>query len=164
MVHSTPSTGRDLKTHPRKTRPSGSKLGFIFLEADMSEKFVQNSARNALAGKCLNFRVNVGKAWTGSTFEKLPGRKILIHDARPFTTGLPTGFADSFGVTPVTITADMVGKTIGVFHAVEFKSDTGKATGQQDSFLAAIRRMGGYAGVARTDEEALAIALYGAAP
>lgn len=124
-----------------------------------SEHAIQNEGRNALAGRCLNFRVNIGKAWTGSLVERLPGNKVLIHDARPFNTGLPAGFSDTFGLTPVTITPDMVGQTIGVFHAIEYKAAGGKISPNQQAFIAAILRNGGRAGVARSAEEAVAIAL-----
>lgn len=129
----------------------------------MSEHAIQNAGRNALAGLCLNFRVNVGQAWTGSQVDRLPGGKVLIHDARPFSTGLPAGFADTFGLTPVTITQDMVGQTIGVFHAIEYKAPGKKPTEKQQAFIDAVNRNGGRAGVASSPDQAVAIAL-GRAP
>jgi hypothetical protein len=128
----------------------------------MSEHAIQNEGRNALAGLCLNFRVNVGQAWQGEA-KKLPGNRVLLENARPFNTGLPPGFADTFGITPVVITADMVGQTIGVFHAIEYKSATGKPSPVQTNFLEAIRRNGGRAGIARSADQAVAIALGNAA-
>lgn len=122
----------------------------------MSEHRIQNEIRNALAGKCLLFRVNVGQAWTGSQVERLPGNRVLIHDARPFSTGLPPGFADTFGLVPVVITQDMVGMTIGQFIAGEIKAPRGKTTDKQQAFLAAVERNGGRAGVWRSVQDALA--------
>lgn len=80
---------------------------------------------------------------------------MLIHDARPFSTGLPTGFSDTFGLVPVTITADMVGQTIGVFVAGEIKSPAGKVTPTQQAFLDAVTRNGGRAGVWRSVDDAM---------
>jgi len=125
----------------------------------MSEHKIQNEGRNALAGRCINFRVNVGQAWAGSRVDRLPGGKVLIHDARPFSTGLPPGFSDTFGVTPVVITQDMVGQTIGQAHFIEFKSETGRAAPKQLAFLQAMQSQGARAGVARSADEAVQIAL-----
>jgi hypothetical protein len=124
----------------------------------MSEHKTQNEGRNALVDVCLNFRANVGQGWTGE-ITRVNARDIYIKNARPFNTGLPAGFADTFGLTPVVITADMVGKTIGVFHAIEYKSLRGKAATLQQAFIAAVRRNGGRAGIARNEQEAIAIAL-----
>lgn len=121
----------------------------------MTEHRIQNEIRNALAGKCMLFRVNVGTAWTGSRVDKLPGRRALIHDARPFSTGLPPGFSDTFGLVPVIITADMVGMTMGQFLAGEIKADGGRVSPKQAAFLEAISKQGGRAGVWRSVDDAL---------
>ncbi|HEX8552522.1 MAG TPA: hypothetical protein VF681_13320 [Abditibacteriaceae bacterium] len=124
----------------------------------MSEHKIQNVGRNALVNVCLNFRANVGQGWTGE-ITKLPNGDIYIKNPRPFNTGLPPGFSDTFGLTPVTVTQDMVGRVLGVFHAIEYKSATGKARTLQAAFLEAVRRNGGRAGIARNEAEAIAIAL-----
>lgn len=124
----------------------------------MSEHAIQNNIRNELAGKCLAFRANVGNGWTGDA-TKLPNGDVLIRNARPFTTGLPPGFSDLFGLVPVTVTQDMVGQTVGVFHAIEVKTQRGRVSPQQQAFIDAVRRNGGRAGVARSPEDALSIAL-----
>jgi hypothetical protein len=109
----------------------------------MKEHGIQNAIRNALAGDCLCFRANVGQAWTGSRVERLAGGRVLIHDARPFTTGLPPGFADLFGMVPG-----------GRFFALEIKTPTGRVSDLQAKFLAAVERNGGLAGVARSPDDA----------
>lgn len=109
----------------------------------MAEHAIQNEIRNALAGEVLCFRANVGQAWAGSRVERLPGGRVLIHDARPFSTGLPPGFSDLFGM----------GRG-GQFFALEVKSATGRASDKQDKFLGAIERGGGLAGVVRSPEDA----------
>jgi hypothetical protein len=125
------------------------------------EHGIQNRGRNSLVDVCLNFRANTGSGWTGNDIVKLFDGSRLIRDPRPFSTGLPNGFADTFGITPIVITPDMVGRTIGVFHAIEYKTfePGSKASELQTNFLNAIRRNGGFAGVARNEREAIDIAL-----
>lgn len=124
-----------------------------------AEHALQNNIRNALAGKCLLFRVNVGQAWTGSRVDKLPGNRVLIHDARPFNTGLPPGFSDTFGLVKTIITPDMIGDTIGQFLAGEIKAPSGRLSDKQAAFLQAIQNNGGRAGVWRSVDDALAMVL-----
>lgn len=123
----------------------------------MSEHVIQNEIRNALAGKALIFRANVGQAWTGTKVDRLPGNRVMIHGARPFTTGLPPGFSDLFGLVPVTITPDMVGQQVAVFVALECKTAKGKATEKQNNFLRAVNDNGGRAGVVRSPEDAVRV-------
>lgn len=123
----------------------------------MKESEIQNRIRNALVDECMLFRVNVGQAWTGDEVKRLPDRSVLITKARPFSTGLPAGFSDLFGLVPVTITQDMVGKTLGVFTAMEVKTPTGRASKQQNLFLSAVNMRGGTSGIVRSAEDALAI-------
>ncbi len=126
----------------------------------MSEHRIQNEGRNALAMPgVFNSRANVGKAWTGSKFDRLPGNRVVIHDARPFDSGLPPGFTDTFGVTQITITADMVGQQIGVAHFIEYKAETGRLTPKQTAFIDAMNRLGARAGVAHSAAEAVDIAM-----
>lgn len=67
------------------------------------------------------------------------------------------GGSDLIGITPIRITPDMVGKTVGVFTAIEVKSKTGRATEQQVNFIKSIEKQGGLAGVARSAADALKI-------
>lgn len=124
----------------------------------MSEHRIQNDFRNAAADHCLLFRANVGKAWQGEP-QWLPDGRLLLTNPRRFSTGLPVGFADLFGLVPVVVTPEMVGKTVAVFLAVEMKDDTKKAKANQDqkSFIHAVRMRGGRAGVAKTIDEGMAI-------
>lgn len=124
-----------------------------------TEHNLQNEIRNELAGQCLLFRANVGQAWTGTKVTKLPGNKVLIEGARPFNTGLPPGFSDLFGLVSVTITPDMVGQTVAVFTALEVKTPHGRPTENQTNFLQAVNDNGGRAGVVRSVEDAVRIAL-----
>src|SRR6476619_2172831 len=97
----------------------------------MSEHSIQNQGRNALAlPGVFCTRTNVGKGWTGDV-HKLMNGDILIKNPRPFDTGLPTGFTDTFGVASQVITADMVGQTIAVPFFVEYKVQGKNATSIQ---------------------------------
>lgn len=122
----------------------------------MKEHGIQNSIRNELAGRCLLFRANVGKAWQGDA-KRLPNGDLLLKNPRPFSTGLPPGFSDLFGLVPVTITTDMVGKTFGVFMALEVKAERGKPSEQQERFLQAVNDNGGRAAVVRSTDDALRV-------
>lgn len=122
------------------------------------EHALQNTIRNALAGHCLLFRVNVGTGWTGDV-KKLPGGRVLIDNARPFSTGLPPGFSDTFGGVKTIITPDMVGQTFLQFLAGEVKTKDGRVSEKQAAFLQAISNNGGRAGVWRSPEDALATVL-----
>lgn len=119
----------------------------------MSEHKIQNEVRNALAGHCMAFRANVGHAWTGEAV-RMPGGDMLLKNPRPFSTGLPPGFSDLFGLVPVTITPDMVGKKVGVFFALEVKAQKGRVSDKQAAFLKAVQNYGGRAGVVRSVEDA----------
>jgi len=125
----------------------------------MSEHAIQNAGRNALAQPGIfNTRANVGKAWTGSECIRLPNGDMLIKNPRPFDTGLPPGFTDTFGVTSETITPAMVGQVIGVAHFIEYK-DKSRVSPKQQSFITAMQRLGARAGVARSAQDAVDIAL-----
>lgn len=123
----------------------------------MTEHKIQNTIRNALAGHALIFRANVGQAWAGSSVERLPGNRVLIHGARPFSTGLPPGFSDLFGLVSVEITPDMVGKRVAVFTALEVKTASGRASDKQLAFIDAVNNNGGRAGVVRSADDAMRV-------
>jgi hypothetical protein len=119
----------------------------------MSEQAIQNEIRNDAAGKVLMFRANVGQAWVGIP-TRLPNGDLLLKQPRPFNSGLPPGFSDLFFCKPLVITPEMVGQTIGQFGAVEVKDAKGRVSEPQEKFIAAVKRNGGLAGVARSVEEA----------
>lgn len=130
----------------------------------MGEHAIQNAIRNALAGRLLLWRANVGRGWTGKS-ERItkgglvavqPG-DVVIRKARPFDTGLPPGFSDTFGALPVVIGPDMVGQTIAQFVAPEIKRPGERAQEHQAKFHAAVRRIGGRAGVVTSPAEAFAL-------
>lgn len=122
----------------------------------MTEARIQNEIRNALAGRALIFRANVGQAWAGTVVEKT-SRRIVLEDYRPFSTGLPSGFSDLFGLVPTLITPADVGEQRAIFTAIECKAPNGRPSRLQENFLAAVAANGGRSGIARSIAEALQI-------
>lgn len=131
----------------------------------MREHGIQNAIRNALAGAALIFRANTGTAWASNRVEKFsrggmvavqPG-DVLLREARPFSTGLPPGFSDLFGLVPVTVTPDMVGRKFARFVALEVKAPDGRTSDLQAKFLRAVANNGGLADVVRSPDDARAL-------
>ena len=109
-----------------------------------SEKRIEQEVMLSLSKEGLRVWKNaVGMAYT--------------KDGSPLRYGLGNGSSDLIGITPKTITQDMVGQTIGVFTAIEMKrSRTGYgATEQQKNFIDTIKKLGGIAGVAYDVESAI---------
>lgn len=99
-----------------------------------AESNISNAIMIALSeAGCLMFRNNVGV---------LPDRS-----GRPIRYGLCPGSCDLIGLAPD-----------GVFLGIEVKTATGRVSPAQTAFIAAVVRAGGRAGVARSAEEAVAIA------
>lgn len=70
----------------------------------------------------------------------------------PVRVGLP-GMADAGMIVAVTITADMVGKTIGVAVQAEFKTNRGRQSDAQVNWQSAVEQRGGIYRVVRSPEE-----------
>ena len=88
------------------------------------------------------FRNNIGRCVSPS------GRVINYGVCNP-------GGSDLIGITPIKITSDMVGCTVGVFTGIEVKTPTGRPTKPQINFINQIDALGGIAGIARSAEDAL---------
>jgi hypothetical protein len=101
------------------------------------------------------FRNNTGMAWQGKMRKNRDG-SITLQNPRPLHAGLVVGGSDLIGWTPVRITQAMVGDTVAVFTAVEVKKGT-KPSKEQEAFIEAVRKAGGYAGIARDDRDLTAI-------
>lgn len=89
------------------------------------------------------FNNPVGTAWAGK-YNPSTHSVIAPHAIR---YGLAVGSSDLIGITPVKITSDMVGKTIGVFTGVEVKVDKNgkyKETAEQRKFGKFIEKNGGF--------------------
>ena len=63
------------------------------------------------------------------------------------------GSGDIIGITPVVITSEMVGRTVGLFTAIECKTATGKQSKPQQVFQTMIERNGGVYIVARSTSD-----------
>lgn len=63
------------------------------------------------------------------------------------------GQADSMMVVAVTITEDMIGKTVGLAVAPEFKTDTGKQRQNQIDWQRAFEARGGVYAVVRSADD-----------
>lgn len=69
------------------------------------------------------------------------------------------GVSDLIGIIPYTIRPEDVGRTIGVFAALEVKKPKGALRKAQGPFLHMVNRMGGIAAVVRSPEDAAAVAV-----
>ena len=109
------------------------------LEKNIRNNIILSSAK---AGISL-FNNPVGTAWAG---KYNPATHSVIAP-RPVKYGLAVGSPDLVGITPIKITEDMVGQTIGVFTGVEVKVDKNghyKETPQQKKFGNFIAKNGGF--------------------
>lgn len=79
--------------------------------------------------------------------------KLPDRNGRWVKFGLGVGSSDLIGFKPVTVTADMVGRKVAIFTAVECKTRTGRVTAEQSAFIAMVQRFGGIAGIARTEQD-----------
>lgn len=80
--------------------------------------------------------------------------RAMDDPQRVVKVGVP-GMADIIGVVPVKITADMVGKTIGVAMAVEVKTATGQQRQKQKLWQLAAERRGAIYRIARSPDQAI---------
>lgn len=112
----------------------------------MNEAAIQQKIRLALSDAgVVAFRNNVGAYQDPKT-----GRPIRYGVCNP-------GGSDLLGWTPITITPDMVGTRVAVFTAIECKTASGKPTHHQLNFITQVLRAGGFAGIARSPAEAVAL-------
>lgn len=96
------------------------------------------------------------KATKPTTVTMQPG-DVLLRQARPFRAGVE-GMSDNAGLVPVKITQDMVGQTVAVSLWVEDKQGSGRPTPEQKAWIAMVRGFGGRAGIARNEDDVVAIA------
>jgi hypothetical protein len=76
-------------------------------------------------------------------------------DGSRIRTGLCVGSSDLIGLTPRVITADMLGRQVAIFTAIEVKTAKGKLRPEQKAFLSMVKKAGGIAIVARDVDEAI---------
>lgn len=101
------------------------------------------------------FRQNTGKGWVGKVVGGVSADRITLREPRPLVAGLCVGSSDVIGYSPVLITPEMVGQTLGVFVALEVKTPGVRVTPEQKAFLDAARAKGCITGVVYSADEAL---------
>lgn len=121
-----------------------------------SEERVQQQIRLAVSSAGFDmWRNNVGAC------QDATGRVIrygLMNDSKQLNERFKS--SDLVGIRPVLITPDMVGSVIGVFVALECKASdwkyraTDKHSVAQQRFIELVRAAGGFAGFARSVDEA----------
>ena len=93
-------------------------------------------------------------AWIGKIISR-NSAQITLSDPRPLQAGFGKGSSDLIGFTPITITTEMVGKTVAVFMACEVKNtgQKGRITKEQRDFLTMVLRLNGVAILADSAED-----------
>lgn len=114
------------------------------------------------------WRNNVGKAWMGkrlafayvtlvdsrgNSHVFAPGDVVVLKQARFVEFGLVVGASDLIGIEQMIVTEADVGRTLGVFVALEVKSKTGRASREQKKFLGHIANHGGLAAIVRSPSD-----------
>jgi hypothetical protein len=103
----------------------------------MTEHDIQNDIRVAVSPYCVIFRANVGT--------------VRTPDGRYFSTGLPSGFSDLFGVRRRDSRA--------VF--IEVKKPGGRVSPEQKNFIKVMQSVGAIAGVCFSADEAVKLVTEG---
>tara|TARA_B100001063_G_scaffold77599_1_gene72053 strand:- start:3651 stop:4001 length:351 start_codon:yes stop_codon:yes gene_type:complete len=105
-----------------------------------NEQAIQNRIRMSLSrGAARLFRNNTGA--------------LKDANGRPIFFGLCKGSSDLIGWKTIEIKSEDVGKKVAVFCAIEVK-DKAKATPLQRRFLEVVSEAGGFAGIARSVNDA----------
>ena len=110
-----------------------------------NETSIQNRIRLAVSkhGGALALRNNTG------LFKTFDGRTVQA--------GMGTGTSDLIGLVSHVVTPADVGRTVGIFLAIEVKTEIGRLRVEQEAFLSQVSRMGGVGGIARSDEDAISL-------
>lgn len=90
----------------------------------------------------------------------IPVRFGLANDSAQMNESVKS--SDLIGITPVLVTQEMVGTTVGVFTAVEVKKANWKFSGTkreyaQHRFIQLVRANGGYAGFVNSPDQLLGV-------
>lgn len=114
----------------------------------MRENIIQSNIRLHLS----ELRAGVFLRYNVGTFLTMDGRTVKIGEP---------GVSDLIGITPHVVTAEDVGRTIGVFVALETKqvkdSTTKDRRKSQGGFISLVKSLGGLAGIVRCNEDAESI-------
>jgi len=102
------------------------------------------------------YRNNTGEAWQGKSSRTSLGH-VVIENPQRVKYGLKKGSSDLIGIYQIEITPEMVGKKIGIFTAIEIKTEKGVVSKEQKDFINTINKLGGIAGTARSVEDAVGL-------
>ena len=102
------------------------------------------------------YRNNTGEAWQGKSSRTSLGH-VVIENPQRVKYGLKKGSSDLIGIYQIEITPEMVGKKIGIFTAIEIKTEKGVVSKEQKDFINTITKLGGIAGTARSVEDAIGL-------
>jgi len=102
------------------------------------------------------YRNNTGEAWQGKSSRTSLGH-VVIENPQRVKYGLKKGSSDLIGIYQIEITPEMVGKKIGIFTAIEIKTEKGVVSKEQKDFINTITKLGGIAGTARSVEDAVGL-------
>jgi hypothetical protein len=84
------------------------------------------------------------------------GTYRALHSNEVIHIGTP-GMSDLIGCHSLVVRPEMVGQRVAVFAAIEVKGPKGRTRANQLDFIHVVNQLGGYAGVARSVDEARAI-------
>lgn len=107
----------------------------------------------AVSEKTIQAEVQMAASQLGARLFRNQVGQYQLADGRWLSSGLCVGSSDLIGWKPVTITQDMVGKTVAQFLAVEVKRPGQKPSIEQRAFIAAVCASGGCAGVVTSQTE-----------
>lgn len=119
----------------------------------MTEALVKKRILLSVGREVRLFNNPVGNGWMGKVVAETAS-VVTLAQPRRIAFGLHPGSADLIGWRTVTITPDMVGRSIAVLASVEVKSETGRPRDDQIHWAETVRAAGGFAGVARSPEQA----------
>jgi hypothetical protein len=103
-------------------------------------------SESAIVARCLEWlAIRRIFAWRNNT-------GALKIDGRWIRYGHP-GSSDILAVTPVVITPEMVGRTVGVFTAIECKTEAGSQRANQKMFQKMVENAGGRYVLARGPDD-----------
>lgn len=117
----------------------------------MTESLIQSEILGLSTGNVRLWRTNAGMGWAGRAMRQ--GSTVVIQNARPLHA-MPEGWPDLTGFVSVTITPDMVGRTVAIFAAPEIKAARGVIKESQKSFREMFLSMGAIAGICRSVDDA----------
>lgn len=121
----------------------------------MSEAVTKREIILAVGRQARLFNNPVGNGWQGKVIAER-GDTVTLKSARRVAYGLFPGSSDLVGWSPVLITPAHVGHHLAVFSAIEVKAPLGRhqTSEAQHAFINAVLNAGGFAGVAKSVDEA----------